>query len=75
MQEIDAKLEALNEEAKTVRAQYNASAETYENANNNLPAGDPSVRAIYETTQQYRTQLLALQKKGYDLLNERNNIV
>ena len=73
--EIDAKLEALNEEAKTVRAQYNASAETYENANNNLPAGDPSVRAIYETTQQYRTQLLALQKKGYDLLNERNNIV
>jgi hypothetical protein len=73
--EIDAKLEALNEEAKTVRAQYNASAETYENANNNLPAGDPSVRAIYETTQQYRTQLLALQKKGYDLLNERDNIV
>jgi len=72
--EIDAKLEALNEEAKTVRAQYNASAETYENANKNLPAGDPSVRAIYETTQQYRSQLLALQKKGYDLLNERNNI-
>ena len=73
--EIDAKLEALNEESKTVRAQYNASAETYENANNNLPAGDPSVRAIYETTQQYRTQLLAIQKKGYELLNERNNIV
>ena len=73
--EIDAKLEALNEEAKTVRAQYNASAETYENANNNLPAGDPSVRAIYETTQQYRTQLLAIQKKGYELLKERNNIV
>jgi hypothetical protein len=72
--EIDAKLEALNEEAKTVRAQYNASAETYENANNNLPAGDPSVRAIYETTQQYRSQLLALQKKGYELLNERNKI-
>jgi hypothetical protein len=72
--EIDAKLEALNEEAKTVRAQYNASAETYENANNNLPAGDPSVRAIYETTQQYRSQLLAIQKKGYELLNERNSI-
>jgi len=72
--EIDAKLEALNEEAKTVRAQYNASAETYENANNNLPAGDPSVRAIYETTQQYRSQLLALQKKGYELLNERNKV-
>jgi len=72
--EIDAKLEALNEEAKTVRAQYNASAETYENANNTLPAGDPSVRAIYETTQQYRSQLLALQKQGYDLLNERNKV-
>lgn len=72
--EIDAKLEALNEEAKTVRAQYNASAETYENANNNLPAGDPSVRAMYETTQQYRSQLLALQKKGYELLTERNKI-
>jgi hypothetical protein len=72
--EIDAKLEALNEEAKTVRAQYNASAETYENANNNLPAGDPSVRAIYETTQQYRSQLLAIQKKGYELLNERNKL-
>jgi hypothetical protein len=72
--EIDAKLEALNEEAKTVRAQYNASAETYENANNTLPAGDPSVRAIYETTQQYRSQLLAIQKQGYDLLNERNKV-
>jgi hypothetical protein len=72
--EIDAKLEALNEESKTVRAQYNASAETYENANNNLPAGDPSVRAAYETSQQYRSQLIALQTKGYELLNERNRI-
>jgi len=63
---IDAKFVEINEAKKAVDAAVAA----YEEANNNLPAGDPAIAAAIETGKAATAKFYALRAENFDLINQ-----
>ena len=68
--EIQAKIDAKQVEIDAAKKEVEAAIAAYEEANNNLPAGDPAIQAAIETGKAATAKFYALRAENYDLISQ-----
>ena len=68
--EIQAKIDAKFIEIAEAKKEVDAAVAAYEEANNNLPAGDPAIEAAIASGKAATAKFYALRAENYDLINQ-----
>jgi hypothetical protein len=68
--EIQTKIDAKFVEIAEAKKAFDAANAAYDEANNNLPAGDPAIEAAKEEGKSALTKLYALRSENFDLINQ-----
>ena len=75
IKDLDARIAAIMAEAKAVRTQFDTAAEAYNEAKNNLPAGDPAIEEALTKAKNLAEDLKEIRKRGYAILDEKYKFI
>jgi chromosome segregation ATPase len=75
IKDLDARIAAIMAEAKAVRTQFDSAAEAYNEAKNNLPAGDPAIEEALTKAKNLAEDLKEIRKRGYAILDEKYKFI